>query len=171
MTNMSNIRQLPMICLNLQFFKNIVTGDESWVYEYDQETNQQSLQWKCPTSPQPKKGCQVQSKTKVILLAFFDSEGIVHHEYAPNRQTINKEFYVEILRLLRESVRRKRPEKWRDGDRTLQDNAPTHISHLVQQFLAKHGTAQLQQPPYSPDLAPYGFFLFPRLKSSERTPI
>jgi len=34
----------------------------------------------------------------------------------------------------------------------------------VQQFLAKHSTAQLQQPPYSPDLALYDFFLFPRLK-------
>jgi len=39
-----------------------------------------------------------------------------------------------------------------------------HTSHLMQQFLAKHGTAQLQQPPYSPDLAPCGFFLFRRLK-------
>jgi len=34
----------------------------------------------------------------------------------------------------------------------------------VQQFLAKHGTARLQQPPYSPDLAPFDFFLFPRLE-------
>jgi len=34
----------------------------------------------------------------------------------------------------------------------------------VQQFLAKHGTAQLQQPPYLPDLARCDFFLFPRLK-------
>ena len=57
------------------------------------------------------------------------------------------------------------PEKWRDGDWILHhDNAPAHTSHLVQQFLAKHGTAQLQQPPYSPDLAPCDFFLFPRLK-------
>jgi len=44
------------------------------------------------------------------------------------------------------------------------DNACAHTSHLVPQFLAKHGTAQLQQPPYSPDLAPCDFFLFPRLK-------
>jgi len=71
----------------------------------------------------------------------------------------------EVLRRLRESVRRKRPEKWRDGDWILHhNNAPAHTSHLVQQFLAKHGTAQLQQPPYSPDLAPCEFFLFPRLK-------
>ena len=33
----------------------------------------------------------MRSKTKVMLLAFFDSEGIVHHEYAPDRQTINKD--------------------------------------------------------------------------------
>ena len=57
-------------------------------------------------------GRQVRSKTKVMLLAFIDSEGIVHHEYTPNGQTINKEFYVEVLRLLRESLDRKRPEKW-----------------------------------------------------------
>jgi len=82
------------------------------------------------------------SKTKVMLLAFFDSEGIVHHEYTSDGQTINKEFYLDVLRRLRESVRRKWPEKWWDGDWILHhDNAPTHTSHLVQQFLAKHGTA------------------------------
>src|SRR5215469_13381512 len=98
-----------------------------------------------------------------MLLAFFDSEGIIHHEYAPDRQTINKEFYLEVLRRLRESVRRKRPEKWRDGDWILHhDNAPAHTSHLVQQFLAKHCTAQLQQTPTGP--APCDFFLFPCFK-------
>ena len=34
----------------------------------------------------------------------------------------------------------------------------------MQQFLAKHGTTQLQKPPYSPDLTPCDFFLFPGLK-------
>ena len=42
-----------------------------------------------------------------MLLAFLDSEGIIHHEYAPDGQTINKEFYLEVLRSLHESVRRK----------------------------------------------------------------
>jgi len=69
------------------------------------------------------------------------------------------------VRRLRDSVLRKQSENWRNGDWILHhDNAPAHTSHLVQQFLAKHGTAQLQQPPYSPDLAPFDFFLFPRLK-------
>ena len=56
---------------DVQFLKNIVTGDESWVYGYDPETKQQSSQWKGPSSPRPKKGRQVRSKTKVMLLAFF----------------------------------------------------------------------------------------------------
>ena len=60
---------------------------------------------------------------------------------------------------------KKRPEKWRDGEWILHhNNTPAHTSHLMQHFLAKHGTAQWQQPPYSPDLAPCDFFLFPRLK-------
>jgi len=59
-----------------------------------------------------KKGHQVRSKTKIMLLAFFDSENIVHHEYTPDGQTINKEFYLEVLRRLGESVRRK---DWKNG--------------------------------------------------------
>ena len=154
---------LERSCEHVQFLKNIVTGDESWVYGYDPETKQQSSQWKGPSSPRPKKGRQVRSKTKVMLLAFFDSEGIVHHEYAPDGQTINKEFYLEVLRRLRESVRRKRPEKWRDSDWILHhDNASARTSHLMQQFLANHGTAQLQKPPYSQYLAPCDFFPIPK---------
>jgi len=38
-------------CEDVQFLKNMMTGDESWVYGYDPETKQQSSQWKGPTSP------------------------------------------------------------------------------------------------------------------------
>jgi transposase len=46
------------------------------------------------------------------------------------------------------------------------DNAPSHSSFLVRDFLAKHATTVLPQPPYSPDQAPADFFLFPKLKST-----
>ena len=84
-------------CEDVQFHKNTVTGDESWVYRYDPETKQQSSQWKGPTSPRPKKGRQVRSKTKVMLLVFFFYSESIVHEYAPDGQTINKEFYLELL--------------------------------------------------------------------------
>jgi len=55
---------------------------------------------------------------------------------------------------------------WKSGDWVLHhDNAPDHSSHLIHQFLVKHGIVQLRQPPYSPDLAPCDFWLFPKLKN------
>ena len=36
----------------------------------------------------------------------------------------------------------------------------------MSEFLAKNKTIIMAQPPYSPDLAPADFFLFPKLKTS-----
>jgi hypothetical protein len=36
---------------------------------------------------------------------FLSYEGVVHHEFVPQDQTVNKEFYLEVLRRLRESIR------------------------------------------------------------------
>jgi hypothetical protein len=46
----------------------------------------------------------------------------------------------------------------------LYDNAPAHCAIRVHQFLAQRGVPVLDHPPYSPDLAPADFFLFPLLK-------
>jgi transposase len=53
------------------------------------------------------------------------------------------------------------------ADQLHHDNAPAHFTALVQAFffLAKHHITQVCQPPYSPDLAPSDFWLFPKLKS------
>jgi hypothetical protein len=45
-----------------------------------------------------------------------------------------------------------------------QRNAPSQTSVLTQQFLAKYKMAVVPQQPYSPDLAPRDFFLFPKMK-------
>ncbi|KAJ4429146.1 hypothetical protein ANN_26149 [Periplaneta americana] len=42
---------------------------------------------------------------------------------------------------------------------------PAHSSQLIHTFLAKHGITTVHQPPYSPDLAPCDFWLFPKLKT------
>ena len=43
---------------------------------------------------------------------FFDWKGIVHHEFVPHGETVNKEFYLKVMKRLREAVQRKRPEAW-----------------------------------------------------------
>ena len=100
-----------------------------------------------------------------MLIIFFDCEGVVHYESAPRGQTINKEYYIEVQRRLRDAVRTKRPRFWTSGDWLLHhDNALAHSLNLVQQFSAKHKIVQLRQPPYSPDIAPCDFCILPKLK-------
>lgn len=72
------------------FLNTVITGDESWVYRYDPETKAQSSQWKHSSSLRPKKAWQVRSNVEVLLTVFLDSRGVVHHEYAPQGQTVTK---------------------------------------------------------------------------------
>jgi hypothetical protein len=44
------------------------------------------------------------------------------------------------------------------------DNAPAHTALSIGEFLAKKDILIFPQPPYSTDLAPYNFYLFPELK-------
>ena len=43
-------------------------------------------------------------------------------------------------------------------------NAPVHNSILVTDYLTKMGIKTVPQPPYSPDVAPCDFWLFPKLR-------
>ncbi|UYV67826.1 hypothetical protein LAZ67_5002152 [Cordylochernes scorpioides] len=46
-----------------------------------------------------------------------------------------------------------------------QDNAPPHTSNVTSAKLFEIGFEIVTRPPYSPDLAPFGFLLFPNLKN------
>ena len=97
----------------------------------------------------------------------FEWKGVVHHEFVPRGQMVNKQFYQEVLARLRDAVLRKRPELWENQTWMLHhDNAPTDASLLIRSYLAKHQTSVVLLPPYSPDLAPADFFLFPKLKTT-----
>jgi len=99
-----------------------------------------------------------------MLIVFFDIRGIVHLEFASEGQTVNAEFYFSVLHRLRENIRRKRPELWRVGNWLLHDdNAPSHRALVTHEFLAHNSIITLPHPPYSPDLAPCDFFLFPNM--------
>jgi hypothetical protein len=98
---------------------------------------------------------------------FFYWKGIIHHEFVPRCETVNKELYLKAMKRLREAVRRKMPEAWTNKTWMLHHyNAPAHASLLICEFLAKNEKSVVPQLPYSPDLVPADFFLFPQLKST-----
>ena len=103
------------------------------------------------------------SKFKVMLIVFFDIQGIVITEWVPSSQTVNQQYYIEVLTKLRERVTRKRPELLINGWILHQNNAPAHNASYVKQFLANKNNNVLEHPPYSPDLAPCDFYLFPKI--------
>ena len=136
--------------------------DKSWIYCYDPETKRQSSQWKHAGSPRPKKARQSKSTHKLLMIPFFHSTGMIYIHWVPTGQTVNKEYYVEVLREFRKRFQGKRPALLKSGQWHFhQNNAPVHNSILVTDYLIKMGIKTVPQPSYSPDLAPCDFWLFP----------
>ena len=74
-------------------------------------------------------------------------------------------YYVEDLKEFRKRFRCKRPALFKSGQWHFQlDNAPVHNSILVTVYLTKIGIKTVPHPPYSPDLGPCDFWLFPKLR-------
>ena len=99
------------------------------------------------------------------MIPFFDRTGMTNMHWVPTGQTVNKEYYVEVLREFSKRFRWKRPALLKSGQwHFQQDNAPVHNSILVSDYLTKMGIKTVPQPPYSPELAPCDFWLFPKLR-------
>ena len=91
-----------------------------------------------------------------FLFFFFYSTGMIYIHLVHTGQTVNKEYYVEVLREFR-----KRSALFKSGQwHFQQDNAPFHNSILVTDYLTKMGINTVPHPPYSPDLGPCDFWLF-----------
>jgi len=75
-------------------------------------------------------------------------------------------YYKGVMERLLNRIRRVRPGMCESGDWfLLHDNAPSHNVTIIKQFLAQQKVSVLDHPPYSPDLAPADYFLFPKVKS------
>ena len=83
---------LKQLEITPDLLSRVVTGDESWIFECNPLTKQQSLEWKSASSPRPKKARLFKSKIKVMLIVFFDVHGIVHLEFLPQGQTLTRMF-------------------------------------------------------------------------------
>ena len=62
-------QRIVTICQDLlerqdDILSRVITGDETWVYQYDRETNRQSAQWKTANSPRPKSSVSPNQESK-----------------------------------------------------------------------------------------------------------
>jgi len=133
------------------------------VYNYDPETKQQSTEWRNRGSPRPapQKFRVQKSAGKVLASIFWYQDGILLTDYLPKGQTIIAEYYSSLLVQLKDILREKRRGKVTKGVLILHDNAPAHRALATQKKMAYLGFECLDNPPYSPDLAPLDYHLFP----------
>jgi hypothetical protein len=129
------------------------------VYSEDCLSRTSVSEWHKRFKEAQKVGIQ-KSWVKTMLTAFFDAEGIIHHEFVLEKQTVNNKFYNEVIKRLIARVHRVRPEFQESGSwHLLHDNAPAHSSGVVSEFLAKRGIPMLSHPSYAPDLSSAVFFI------------
>jgi len=74
-----------------------VTMDETWLYHYDPETKQQSMEWRHSGSPRPKKFRVQKSAGKILASIFWDRDSIILIDYLPKGHTINAQYYSSLL--------------------------------------------------------------------------
>ena len=92
---------------------------------------------------------------------------MIYMHWVPTEQTVNKEYYVEVLREYRKRFLGKRLALFKSGLWHFpQNNTPVHNSILVTDYLTKMGIKTVPQPPNSPDVHPCDFWLF--LKHKEK---
>lgn len=87
---------------------------------------------------------------------------MIHHEYARG-MTVNSLLFVQILSRFQAALRRVRPRNYRRYFLHM-DNASSHTARITRLRLLFTGMRTLIHPPYSPDLSPCDFWLYPRMK-------
>ena len=108
------------------------------------ENKRQGSQWEHAGSPRQKKARQSKSIHKLLRIPFFDCTGMIYMHWVSTGQTVNKEYYIEVLRDVRKRFRRKRPAL-KSGHWHFQSTTPS-LSQTIWPRWAS-----------SPDLAPLIF--------------
>ncbi len=164
-------RQMLEGARNRGWIKRIITADESWFYVQNPHPKMGNMEWLEKGMDRPQVALRSRSCKKALLVTFFDWNGLLYRHWIL-RGTVKAETYVYILRQLRLAIRNRRRQMWlrRATQPYLlhDDNASPHSATDTVEFQQRTGIEKIPHAPYSPDMAPCDFFLFPLLKKSLR---
>ena len=99
-----------------------------------------------------------------MVTMFWDMHVVLLLHFSPPNETVNSAAYQATLKKLKRDVLYKRPQMSDKRVLLLQDNAWPHKAHATVNLLEWWGWGILEHLPYSPDLAPSDFHLFPNMK-------
>ena len=96
-----------------------------------------------------------------MLTVFWNLERVVHADFL-EKETINPQRYIETP-----ALKRRMEQIGIRNETLLQHDARHHTSAATRDAIQRLDFSLLLHPPYSPDLAPGDFHLFPKLKELE----
>lgn len=166
-------RRLDMATSNLRLVQEhggwsyvsslIISGDETWIPFFDPETKEESRVWAMKGSQPPVKARRDQHSKKVMMTLLFDRCGPLTIDFLEEGATINADRYSATVQKLKTDVQNKR----RSGEKPYilhHDNARPHTAKSTVEVIERANFELLPHPPYSPDLAPADFAIFPKMK-------
>ena len=141
-----------------------VTGDETWIYHFQPDSKAKSKVWVSSEGDRPVTAHRCKTSNRMLYAIFFDSKGPVLQIPVPKGSSVTGKFYREsVLTQLVDFYQKRRPRIGVRGIKLLHDKAPAHKSTTVQEYLKESWLNVLDHPPYSPDLSPCDFWMFPKL--------
>ena len=144
-----------MINGDKNFLDKVITCDESWCFAYDPETKRLSSVCVGEHSPRPKKLRFQKSRVMMMLIVFFDSQGIVHKEFVHEGRTANAEYYKGVLDSLIWRIRRVRRALYRTRDFFPPARQRPGAFGSNNSTVSDSKTSRnIPPPPSSPDLSP-----------------
>ena len=142
--------------------EEIATGNETWIYHFQPDSKAENKVWISSEGDRPVIVCRCKTSNRMLYAIFFDSKGPVLQIPVPKGSSVTGKFYREgVLSQLVNFYQKRRPHTGFRSINLHRDNAPAHKSATVQEYLIESGFDVLDHPPYSPDLSPCDFWLFP----------
>jgi len=101
-----------------------------------------------------------------MLYIWWDQKGLVYYELLKPGDSITDDRYrLQLIRLSR-ALREKRPEYEQKHDKVIlfHHNSQPHVAKVVKKYLETLKWNVLPHPSYSPDIAPFDYWLFRRMQ-------
>ena len=144
-------------------FKFIFTGDESW-FGYVYSVKQM---WVIDTEDRDEIVENSILLKKLMITIFINGESLQFLDVKPKDIKITSEYFIHnILEPMELNDVVLEAKSLNIKTKVHFDNAPSHNSHSVENYLVTSPFERLDHPPYSPDLAICDFGLFGTIKDS-----
>lgn len=136
-----------------------------WVHHFSIEMMQMSCKWKHSHSL-PTKQRQIISPTrKVMLILFFDNQGVVYYEFMMKGTMINAASYCATFKSPWKIIKYRQPGKLSRNIVLLHDSATPHSAYITKAFLDEFKWEVWEHPPYIPDLLSCDFHVLDTIKN------